>query len=359
MKKFIITILFTLLSSSISHAIDTDLDGNDALDIEYGGTNSASTGAARASLGVQAADADLTIYAGITPSATAQSILVAANPSAIRTILSVPSIVEAQAADDDLTIYAGITPSAFIQSILDDADQPTFQATLKALFPVTQAATVANAGTLTPTAGYKEIDIALTCSDDPSAITLSETGAIANAVIRVTNVGANTCTFANAVNNFVHKGGGTTTLTLETDDSFIAQYQTDQWTVLVNNTSKQYFASLQVPIKTIDPVVGDPDSTTFTTAGTNLYGQRFIATATGAYAHSGVVAAGENWAIESQTATAVTLTVHASDTYWLNGVSCTAGKGLTSDSTVSAFVACQYQAANTVTCRGVSFTCTP
>ena len=264
-----------------------------------------------------------------------------------------------QGYDTDLDLYAGITPGAFVQTFLDDEDQATFQGTLKALFPVTQAATVANAGTLTPTAGYKEIDIALTCSNDPSAITLAEAGAIANAVIRVTNVAANTCTVAYAASNFEHKGGTGTSLTLETGDSFIAQFQTDRWRVLVNNSSTQYFSYLQVPTKTLDPVVGDPDSTTFTTASTNLYGQRFIATATGTYAHSGVVSTGENWVIESQTATAVAVTVNASDTYWLNGVSCTASVGLTSDSSVDAFVACQYQAANTVTCRGTSFTCTP
>lgn len=318
MKRFLqILMCLTLIGwGAQALALDIDLDNNGATDTAYGGTN-----------GGTLTDTYLCSY---------------------------------DLAGEDIdcnTDPAGfLTDATFTTKIGAAYDT---EAELKALSPITQTASVDNAGALTATAGYKEVDIALTCVSDPSAITVSETGAIANAVIRVTNVAANTCTFAYAASNFEHKGGTGTSLTLETGDSFIAQFQTDRWRVLVNNSSTQYFASLQVPTKTLDPVVGDPDATTFTTAGVNLYGQRFVATAAGAYAHSGVIVSGENWAIESQAAAAVTITVNASDTYWLNGVSCTAGKGLTSDSSVDAFVACQYQAANTVTCRGASFSCTP
>ena len=303
----------------------------------------------------QAYDADLTTYAGITPGAFVQTFLDDADEATFKATVNLEAGTDFNAYDADLDTYAGITPSAFVQSILDDADQATFQATLKALMPVTQAATVATGAALTPTAGYRAVDIALTCD---GAFTMAETGAIENAIVRVTNVSANTCTIANAANNFVHKGGGTTTLTLVPEDSFIAQFQTDQWTVLVNNTSTQYFSYLQVPTKTLDPIVADPDAAAMSTY--NLFGQRFIASAAGTYDHTGpAVIAGENWAIESQFAGEVILTIDGADTIMLNGVSCGAGKGLDTDGSVDAFVACQYQAANTYACRGTSWNCTP
>jgi hypothetical protein len=81
---------------------------------------------------VQAFDADLTTYAGITPAANVQSLLAAANYAAMRALLDLEvgtdfySISAAnaafQAADADLTTYAGITPSANVQSLLGAAD---------------------------------------------------------------------------------------------------------------------------------------------------------------------------------------------------------------------------------------------
>lgn len=71
---------------------------------------------------VQAYDADLTTYAGITPSANVQSILSGANYAAIRTLLDLEVGTDFNAYDADLTTYAGITPSANIQSFLAAAD---------------------------------------------------------------------------------------------------------------------------------------------------------------------------------------------------------------------------------------------
>ena len=71
---------------------------------------------------VQAYDADLTTYAGITPSANVQSLLGAADYSAARTLLSLVPGTNVQAYDADLTTYAGITPSANIQTLLGSAD---------------------------------------------------------------------------------------------------------------------------------------------------------------------------------------------------------------------------------------------
>ena len=69
----------------------------------------------------QAADGDLTTYANITPSANVQSLLGAADYSAMRTQLSLVPGTNVQAYDADLTTYAGITPSANIQTFLGAA----------------------------------------------------------------------------------------------------------------------------------------------------------------------------------------------------------------------------------------------
>ncbi len=71
---------------------------------------------------VQAYDADLTTYAGITPSANVQTFLGAADYAAMKTQLALTIGTNVQAYDADLTTYAGITPSANVQSLLGAAD---------------------------------------------------------------------------------------------------------------------------------------------------------------------------------------------------------------------------------------------
>lgn len=73
-------------------------------------------------IGAQAADNDLTTYAGITPSANVQTMLGSANNAAIRTNIGLAIGTDVQAYDADLTAYAGITPSANIQTLLGSAD---------------------------------------------------------------------------------------------------------------------------------------------------------------------------------------------------------------------------------------------
>jgi hypothetical protein len=71
---------------------------------------------------VQAYDADLDIFAGITPSANIQALLAVADYAAARTALGLGIGSDVQAYDADLDIFAGITPSADVQTLLGSAD---------------------------------------------------------------------------------------------------------------------------------------------------------------------------------------------------------------------------------------------
>jgi hypothetical protein len=66
----------------------------------------------------QASSANLSLFAAINPSANVQSLLGAADYSAMRTQLSLVPGTNVQAYDADLTTYAGITPSSDIQALL-------------------------------------------------------------------------------------------------------------------------------------------------------------------------------------------------------------------------------------------------
>lgn len=121
-----------------------------------GGTGATDAATARTNLGlaigtdVQAYDADLATWAGLTPSANAQSLVTAANYAAMRALLDLEagtdfySIAAADAAflsqaegdaayqplDADLTTWAGLTPSANAQSLVTAANYAAMRALL-------------------------------------------------------------------------------------------------------------------------------------------------------------------------------------------------------------------------------------
>lgn len=84
----------------------------------------------------QAADADLTTWASISPSANVISFNSAADYAAMRTLLGLVIGTNVQAYDADLTTWASLTPSANAQSLVTAADYSAMR-TLLSLVPGT------------------------------------------------------------------------------------------------------------------------------------------------------------------------------------------------------------------------------
>jgi hypothetical protein len=114
---------------------------------------------------VQAYDADLTTYAGITPAANVQSLLAAADYSAMRTQLGLVIGTNVQAYDADLTTYAGITPAANVQSLLGAADYSAMRTQLGLVIGTDVIAPSGNGSSLT---GITQSQVSgLTTTDRP------------------------------------------------------------------------------------------------------------------------------------------------------------------------------------------------
>jgi hypothetical protein len=81
---------------------------------------------------VQAYDADLATWAGVTPSANGQSLVAAADYAAMRTALTLVPGTDIQAYDADLATYGSITPSANVQTLLGCANNAAMAAQIAA-----------------------------------------------------------------------------------------------------------------------------------------------------------------------------------------------------------------------------------
>jgi len=79
---------------------------------------------------VQAYDADLTTWAGLTPSANAQSLVTAADYAAMRTLLGLVIGTNVQAYDADLDTWAGVTPGSGVATFLATPSAANFNAAL-------------------------------------------------------------------------------------------------------------------------------------------------------------------------------------------------------------------------------------
>lgn len=152
----------------IDEAIDAATGGSltSPVAVADGGTGATDAATARTNLGlaigtdVQAYDADLATWAGLTPSANAQSLVTAANYAAMRALLDLEagtdfySKAAADAAfqplDGDLTSIAALTTTAYGRGLLELADETALEATLDTLPNLTsiqgRTVTLADAG---------------------------------------------------------------------------------------------------------------------------------------------------------------------------------------------------------------------
>jgi hypothetical protein len=104
-------------------------------------------------------------------------------------------------------------------------------------------------GTVTPTVNIALHQISLTCSDaDGCSMTMSETGAIAGAVVTITNIGANAATFADT--------GGVQELvaacTLAQYETLTLQYKADRWVEVSRATNTIQISAIETGVNASD-----------------------------------------------------------------------------------------------------------
>jgi hypothetical protein len=156
---------------------------------------------------VQQFDADLTTWAGITPSANVQSLSACADYSAMRTALSLVPGTNVQTYDSDLTTWAGVTPSANGQSLVAAADYSAMR-TLLSLVPGTNVqiydADLVTWGGITPSANVQSLSACADYSAMRTALSLvpgtnvqvhsADLATVSTAAATATNEGVLFCT---------------------------------------------------------------------------------------------------------------------------------------------------------------------
>ena len=247
------------------------------------------------------------------------------------------------------------------------------EAELKALMSVSQSISVANAAALTPTPGYKWLDISLNCEDATTSIgtggvTLVETGMITDAYIKISNTSSgaddgNVCTFAYVASNFEWPGGTGLTISMLDGESIWLHWETDRYKVIVNNTSTQWVSG----IASKTPIEDDADDFAAEFASisgdtSNMYGGLFVCDGSGTAALPNVTA-GMNFGVHNRGAVTPVfepLATGTDDTIILNGTSCGQGKYITSAGAatdIASFRAAK--AADTWEVVAVGYTCEP
>jgi len=233
MKRLILIAALVLIPWQ-ALAVELDVDNNTYTDADKGGTNAAT-------------EQDPTVDT----SAEIQAIIGAG---------------VYQGSDADLDYLAGQTLSANVRSLLESANYAAMTG-LPYLNSVSQAVSLGDAGALTPPAGYSKVSVALTCTADPSAIVMTEGGSETNeSTVIITNVGSNTCTFADAAGVVELPG----TITLEQYETMTLQYKTDRWVLNSFATNAISISSINIQSGTINGAIRPINQTADTyTLGTN------------------------------------------------------------------------------------------
>lgn len=108
-----------------------------------------------------------------------------------------------------------------------------------------QSVAISDAGTLTPTAGYKNILVLLTPNDVTTNIVVSETGPINDADVYIINIhSTNVAVFANAANNLeLHQPS----ITLKANQILHIKYVSDRWDRISDTSNIMFVKAIGLP----------------------------------------------------------------------------------------------------------------
>jgi len=258
-------------------------------------------------------------------------------------VIIIPVLVYAGAVYDPILGKMRSSDSGYVATELTSILGTGFDSEVEliALTPIPQAASVDNAGTITPTAGYRRVDIQLTAVSDPSAITLGETGAINDAVVSITNISANTATFGYSAGVFEHNGGAGKSLVLEQWQTIVIQYISDRWVLQSNESSSVYFKSIELSTIELDELSDTTGDRLLTDAElkSNVISNKG---ATGATVFNmPALAEGRNFEVIIEAAQNISIVPNGTEQFYLNGTQMAAGEAIVNEApTVAESIVC-------------------
>lgn len=214
---------------------------------------------------------------------------------------------------------------------------------------VAQTASLGNNGVLTPTPGYDYVPIALTCTDNPSTIIMTEGGnEKVNSLVAIVNVDTNPCVFPAAAGVVVLPQ----TVTLNKDQALLLHRVSDRWVA-----AQSYPIVLSsIAAGVVHPPVTNSKSGAYvigTDSAAEAYGGMIYVTSAATITAPAVVA-GMNFCVATIGATAVSLDMNTSDKMILNGVELHDGDKATNTSTTGDMICCTYYSADGFWCLGSS-----
>ncbi len=188
----------------------------------------------------------LTNCTGLPPSTglsefTNEDDFASASATGVNSSLGTQNYIDTQVATKENTVTEGsLTDNVVVKADLATACQWTTQS----------ATTDADPYTLTPTAAYREVRVLLTLHADDVDVTLSETGATDQNVVKIFNQSDNTAIFATDGTGAIQTLGAT--VYLEQYESITFEYMTDRWVCIGYDSSSITVSALQLPNGTAD-----------------------------------------------------------------------------------------------------------